>query len=112
MLKTYGKIRLATSIAAVEDPAKWAEGRALANAIERRIYDTVERMPSDPRAALVVEAQDELGDVATARHAARGAKLPVAVLWLLAMLALITHHAADPGFSTSGTGAPVGSSIT
>jgi S-DNA-T family DNA segregation ATPase FtsK/SpoIIIE len=27
-----------------------------------------------------------------------------AVLWLLAMLALITHHAADPGFSTSGTG--------
>ena len=27
-----------------------------------------------------------------------------AVLWLLAMLALITHHAADPGFSTSGGG--------
>jgi len=27
-----------------------------------------------------------------------------AVLWLLAMLALITHHAADPGFSTSGSG--------
>ena len=27
-----------------------------------------------------------------------------AVVWLLAMLALITHHAADPGFSTSGTG--------
>ena len=27
-----------------------------------------------------------------------------AVLWLLAVLALITHHAADPGFSTSGTG--------
>jgi DNA segregation ATPase FtsK/SpoIIIE, S-DNA-T family len=27
-----------------------------------------------------------------------------AVLWLLAMLALITHHAADPGFSTSGNG--------
>ncbi len=27
-----------------------------------------------------------------------------AVLWLLAMLALVTHHAADPAFSTSGTG--------
>ena len=27
-----------------------------------------------------------------------------AVLWLLAMLALVTHHAADPGFSTSGGG--------
>ena len=27
-----------------------------------------------------------------------------AVLWLLAMLALVTHHAADPGFSTSGSG--------
>ena len=26
-----------------------------------------------------------------------------AVLWLLAMLALVTHHAADAGFSTSGT---------
>ena len=29
------------------------------------------------------------------------------VLWLLAMLALITHNAADPAFSTSGTGAAV-----
>ena len=27
-----------------------------------------------------------------------------AVLWLLALLALLTHNAADPGFSTSGTG--------
>ena len=27
-----------------------------------------------------------------------------AVLWLLAMLALVTHHVADAGFSTSGTG--------
>ncbi|MES2959090.1 MAG: DNA translocase FtsK 4TM domain-containing protein [Pseudomonadota bacterium] len=27
-----------------------------------------------------------------------------AVVWLLALLALITHHPADPGFSTSGTG--------
>jgi len=27
-----------------------------------------------------------------------------AVLWLLAMLALVTHHAGDAGFSTSGTG--------
>jgi S-DNA-T family DNA segregation ATPase FtsK/SpoIIIE len=30
-----------------------------------------------------------------------------AVLWLLAMLALVTHSGADPGFSTSGSGAPV-----
>ncbi len=30
-----------------------------------------------------------------------------AVLWLLALLALATHHAGDPGFSTSGDGAPV-----
>jgi DNA segregation ATPase FtsK/SpoIIIE, S-DNA-T family len=30
-----------------------------------------------------------------------------AVLWLLAMLALITHAGADPGFSTSGSGAPI-----
>ncbi len=29
------------------------------------------------------------------------------VLWLLAVLALATHSAADPGFSTSGTGAAV-----
>ena len=29
------------------------------------------------------------------------------VLWLLALLALATHVAADPGFSTSGSGAPV-----
>jgi S-DNA-T family DNA segregation ATPase FtsK/SpoIIIE len=30
-----------------------------------------------------------------------------AVSWLLAMLALVTHSGADPGFSTSGSGAPV-----
>jgi S-DNA-T family DNA segregation ATPase FtsK/SpoIIIE len=30
------------------------------------------------------------------------------VLWLLMLLALASHRAADPGFSTSGTGAPVG----
>ncbi|MBI5255668.1 MAG: DNA translocase FtsK 4TM domain-containing protein [Burkholderiales bacterium] len=30
-----------------------------------------------------------------------------AVLWLLALLALLTHHAGDPAFSTSGTGAPL-----
>ena len=29
------------------------------------------------------------------------------LLWLLVALALLTHHATDPGFSTSGTGAPV-----
>ena len=30
------------------------------------------------------------------------------VLWLLMLLALASHRASDPGFSTSGTGAPVG----
>jgi DNA segregation ATPase FtsK/SpoIIIE, S-DNA-T family len=30
-----------------------------------------------------------------------------AVAWLLAVLALTTHNAADPGFSTSGSGAPI-----
>ncbi len=30
-----------------------------------------------------------------------------AILWLLAMLALVTHSSADAGFSTSGSGAPV-----
>ena len=29
------------------------------------------------------------------------------VLWLLMLLALVSHRATDPGFSTSGTGAPV-----
>ena len=31
-----------------------------------------------------------------------------AVVWLLMLLALASHRATDPGFSTSGTGAPVG----
>src|SRR4051794_10932524 len=30
-----------------------------------------------------------------------------AVVWLLALLALATHSAADPGFSTSGNGTPI-----
>ena len=30
-----------------------------------------------------------------------------AVVWLIALLALATHSAADPGFSTSGSGGPI-----
>src|SRR3954452_5958789 len=30
-----------------------------------------------------------------------------AVVWLIALLALATHSAADPGFSTSGNGGPI-----
>jgi S-DNA-T family DNA segregation ATPase FtsK/SpoIIIE len=33
------------------------------------------------------------------------------VLWLLLLLALSTHQASDPGFSTSGTGAPVANKV-
>ncbi|MBQ1767380.1 MAG: DNA translocase FtsK 4TM domain-containing protein, partial [Aquincola sp.] len=29
------------------------------------------------------------------------------LLWLLGVLALVTHHPADPGFSTSGAGGPL-----
>lgn len=103
MLKTYGELRLATSNASSENPGDWARGRSLSNAIERRIYDAVQRMPSDPRAALVIEAQDALGDAATERHAARGAKLPVAVLWLLAIYCLT--GAAMLGYSVAATNA-------
>jgi S-DNA-T family DNA segregation ATPase FtsK/SpoIIIE len=56
----------------------------------------------------------EAGAVRPAGDAAHGVPLrrqlwlfAGAVLWLLAMLALITHVAADPGFSTSGSGAPM-----
>ena len=31
-----------------------------------------------------------------------------ALVWLLMLLALVTHQATDPGFSTSGQGGPVG----
>lgn len=33
------------------------------------------------------------------------------VLWLLGVLALVTHHPADPGFSTSGTGGPLNNKV-
>ena len=33
------------------------------------------------------------------------------VLWLLMLLALVTHQGSDPGFSTSGTGAPVANKV-
>jgi DNA segregation ATPase FtsK/SpoIIIE, S-DNA-T family len=56
------------------------------------------------------------GAASAGQSAAGAASMPMrrqlwllggAVLWLLAMLALITHHGADPGFSTSGTGEPL-----
>ncbi|MFN6935318.1 MAG: hypothetical protein ACK4NZ_09215, partial [Tsuneonella sp.] len=103
MLKSYGELRLATSKAPEESASDWARARTLSNAIERRIYDAVERMPGDPRGALVIEAQDALGDAATQRHAARGAKLPVAVLWLLAIYCLT--GAAMLGYSVAATNA-------
>ncbi|MGZ8259607.1 MAG: DNA translocase FtsK 4TM domain-containing protein, partial [Caldimonas sp.] len=46
-----------------------------------------------------------------ARHAPKGREqlilLVGAVVWLLALLALATHSAADPGFSTSGDGSAI-----
>ena len=58
------------------------------------------------------------GEAAVAASGANGAapSMPLrrqlwlfagAVLWLLAMLALVTHSSADAGFSTSGSGGPV-----
>jgi len=37
----------------------------------------------------------------------QAALLVGAVVWLIALLALLTHSAADPGFSTSGSGGPI-----
>lgn len=49
---------------------------------------------------------DALAETPPARH--RGPLLIAGgALWLLLLLALLTHHAADAGFSTSGLGGPV-----
>lgn len=103
MLKEYGELRVETSNAAFDDQASWARSREIANAIERRVYRALDTMSGDPRTALVVEAQDMLSDVATDRHAARGAKIPPAVLWLLAIYCIA--GAAMLGYSVAATNA-------
>ncbi len=73
-----------------------AEGGAAAGTLTRG---------AAPKTAMPSAPMTPLTPVARLRRQALLAAL--GVLWLLVLLALLTYDAADPGFSTSGSGAPV-----
>ncbi len=66
-----------------------------------------------PLGSLRVEGSESTGTTAAQRAVAAPSwraqlvLLVGAVVWVLAVIALATHSAADPGFSTSGSGGPV-----
>jgi len=70
--------------------------------VGEHIYRVLGTGPTDTRAALLLQPYNQMGDIATARHAARAASLPGNVMLLLAVYCLLA--AAMLGYTLSGTG--------
>lgn len=87
LLGTYARAR--AEAGRVPDDAEWeaAVGRAatLGTMFGDHLIGTLRTMPPDTRGPVLVSAWNSLGDIATARHAERSARLPAEVLMLLAL---------------------------
>jgi S-DNA-T family DNA segregation ATPase FtsK/SpoIIIE len=59
------------------------------------------------RGAAVAPGSPTVPDPPLARLRRQAWLVATALLWLIAVLALVTHHPGDPGFSTSGDGGPL-----
>lgn len=78
-----------TAAGRLQDDASWDASAARADAagaaFRTAMIDTVRSGPDSNRSILLIEAMNTMLDTATARHAARGARLPGEVLLLLAL---------------------------
>ncbi|MFC0589054.1 hypothetical protein ACFFF7_06475 [Novosphingobium aquiterrae] len=90
-LSDYASARVATGTAA--DTARWDRlGRDAGQLHDRfgsRLYQVIASGPADARTTLLVQAYDDLGDTAALRRSARAARLPEAVLALLAVYCMV-----------------------
>ncbi|OYW46713.1 MAG: hypothetical protein B7Z36_04550 [Novosphingobium sp. 12-63-9] len=103
-LSAYAALRAETG--RVEDDALWqasaTRAAAQCGAFGDGLFTTLHGMPPDTRAPLLVQAYNDMCDIATSRHAARTARLPGEVLLLLALYCCA--GAAMLGTAHGGTG--------
>ncbi|WP_225206301.1 bestrophin-like domain [Novosphingobium huizhouense] len=103
-LATYARARAETGL--IDDEVRWENGvRAAAKLCDGfgdLMFATLRSMPPDTRGPSLTQAYNEMCDLATSRHAARKARLPVEVLMLLALYCCA--GAAMLGYTLSGTG--------
>lgn len=87
MLGTYARAR--AEAGRVPGDTEWeaavARAATLGNLFGDRLIGTLRTMPPDTRGPVLVAAWNSMGDIATARHAERNARLPGEVLLLLAL---------------------------
>jgi len=90
-LARYAAARVSVGQAA--EPSHYRKALAQADALRDHLgadlYAGLRAQPMDARTTLLAQAFDAVGDVATARRAARSARLPGAVLGLLALYCLV-----------------------
>jgi len=89
-LRHYGELRLAWGRASDASAAARSvdESSRLLDSIGRRMFAALAREGSDTRLPLLVQSLNDVGDLASARHAERDAHLPSTVIVLLALFCL------------------------
>ncbi len=103
-LAAYAAARAEASL--IADDAAWERASTAAAArldgFSAHLYAALEAAPPDTRGPLLVEALNTTGDLATARHAARKARLPREVIQLLALFCVA--GATVLGYALEATG--------
>lgn len=103
-LATYARAR--AEAGKIDDDARWQgatdEAARLGDGFGNLLFATLRSMPPDTRGPVLVQAYNAMGDLATARHAARKARLPEEVLLLLALYCCA--GATMLGYTLAGTG--------
>ena len=104
-LSGYAAARVQAGL--IDDDARWeASTEATARQFDTfasDLYAVIRKRPPDSHAILLVQALNAAGDAATARHAARSARLPGEVIGLLALFCIAGAGVLGYAFETSGT---------
>ncbi|MCW1384221.1 hypothetical protein OLX02_15460 [Novosphingobium sp. KCTC 2891] len=103
-LAAYARARAATG--RIDNESQWETSArrdtTLCSGFGDLLFATLRSMPPDTRGPVLVQAYNEMCDLATSRHAARKARLPEGVLVLLALYCCA--GAAMLGYTLGGTG--------
>ncbi|WP_338645221.1 hypothetical protein [Novosphingobium olei] len=103
-LATYARARAQSGL--IDDDTRWEkaarEAALQCDGFGKRLFATLRSMPPDTRGPSLTQAYNDMCDVATARHAARKARLPAEVLLLLALYCCA--GATMLGYTLAGTG--------
>jgi hypothetical protein len=104
-LAAYAAARAEAGLIAVEAAWERASMAAAARfeAFAAHLYAALNAAPPDTRGPLLVQALNAAGDIATARHAARKARLPSEVILLLALFCVAGATVLGYALETTGS---------